>query len=310
MEEARLIYSGVAHTLPAEPGQRLVIDIGGGSTELIIGEGYEPQLLESLQARLRVAERSASSPTAAVAPSASSARAWRRGPELEPMQAAFLQPRLGKRGRAAPAPCARSASACRHAIRRSPAISAEGLERAAGRLKRVGHCRELGLEAITDERRPVFPGGVAILAELFAAARHRADAHGRGRAARRPALRHGRPPNRRGPARAHRRLDAAALPRRHRAGRARRGHGAGVSRAGAPRPGSSSEPLAELVAASGPRGCTRSASTSRTAATTATAPTCCENADMPGFAREEQLLLARLVGAHRRKLAARPASRT
>src|ERR1700749_5199206 len=39
MEEARLIYAGVAHTLPSEAGKRLVVDIGGGSTELIIGEG-------------------------------------------------------------------------------------------------------------------------------------------------------------------------------------------------------------------------------------------------------------------------------
>ena len=48
-EEARLIYSGVAHTLPDEPGSRLVVDIGGGSTELIIGEGLEPLELESLK---------------------------------------------------------------------------------------------------------------------------------------------------------------------------------------------------------------------------------------------------------------------
>jgi exopolyphosphatase / guanosine-5'-triphosphate,3'-diphosphate pyrophosphatase len=49
MEEARLIYSGVAHNMPSEPGRRLVADIGGGSTELIIGEGLTPLELESLQ---------------------------------------------------------------------------------------------------------------------------------------------------------------------------------------------------------------------------------------------------------------------
>src|SRR5258708_19434772 len=51
-EEARLIYLGVAHSLPAAVGpqhtRRLVIDIGGRSTELIIGTGLEPQLTESL----------------------------------------------------------------------------------------------------------------------------------------------------------------------------------------------------------------------------------------------------------------------
>ena len=41
-EEARLIYLGVAHTLADDAGQRLVVDIGGGSTELIIGERFEP----------------------------------------------------------------------------------------------------------------------------------------------------------------------------------------------------------------------------------------------------------------------------
>ncbi len=48
-EEARLVYLGVAHTLSDDVKSRLVIDIGGGSTELIIGQRFEPQRLESLQ---------------------------------------------------------------------------------------------------------------------------------------------------------------------------------------------------------------------------------------------------------------------
>jgi exopolyphosphatase/guanosine-5'-triphosphate,3'-diphosphate pyrophosphatase len=47
-EEARLIYLGVAHTVAAEPARRLVIDIGGGSTELIVGQGFEAETRESL----------------------------------------------------------------------------------------------------------------------------------------------------------------------------------------------------------------------------------------------------------------------
>ncbi len=47
-EEARLIYSGVAHTSHHD-GKRLIIDIGGGSTEFVIGEGVEPQLCRSVQ---------------------------------------------------------------------------------------------------------------------------------------------------------------------------------------------------------------------------------------------------------------------
>ena len=48
VEEARLIYLGVAHTTPSDAGRRLVVDIGGGSTELIIGEGLATKRLESL----------------------------------------------------------------------------------------------------------------------------------------------------------------------------------------------------------------------------------------------------------------------
>ena len=49
-EEARLIYLGVAHgSPPAEGKRRLVMDIGGGSTEFIIGEGFEAVERESLQ---------------------------------------------------------------------------------------------------------------------------------------------------------------------------------------------------------------------------------------------------------------------
>ena len=47
-EEARLIYLGVAHSLPASKERRLVVDIGGGSTEIIIGANHRPQKLDSL----------------------------------------------------------------------------------------------------------------------------------------------------------------------------------------------------------------------------------------------------------------------
>src|SRR5271155_2857534 len=48
LEEARLIYSGVAHTSPMSPDKRLVLDLGGGSPEGVIGQGFDPLLLESL----------------------------------------------------------------------------------------------------------------------------------------------------------------------------------------------------------------------------------------------------------------------
>ena len=47
-EEARLIYLGVAHTQSDDKERRLVMDIGGGSTEFTIGQRFEPKLMESL----------------------------------------------------------------------------------------------------------------------------------------------------------------------------------------------------------------------------------------------------------------------
>ena len=49
IEEARLVYLGVAHTLADDGQSRLVVDIGGGSTEFIIGQRFEPRNLDSLQ---------------------------------------------------------------------------------------------------------------------------------------------------------------------------------------------------------------------------------------------------------------------
>jgi exopolyphosphatase / guanosine-5'-triphosphate,3'-diphosphate pyrophosphatase len=47
-EEARLIYIGATHSLEFTKDNRLVIDIGGGSTEFIIGSGYDPIIMESV----------------------------------------------------------------------------------------------------------------------------------------------------------------------------------------------------------------------------------------------------------------------
>ena len=46
-EDARLIYLGVTHLLPQSEERRLVVDIGGRSTELILGRGYQPEVTES-----------------------------------------------------------------------------------------------------------------------------------------------------------------------------------------------------------------------------------------------------------------------
>lgn len=48
-EEARLVFEGCTRTLPASENRRLVLDIGGASTELIVGRGFEPNQAESFK---------------------------------------------------------------------------------------------------------------------------------------------------------------------------------------------------------------------------------------------------------------------
>jgi len=165
MEEARLIYSGVAHTMPSEAGRRLVCDIGGGSTELIIGEGLTPLELESLQMGCVALSERFFRDGKITAKRLSRARVAAKL-ELEPVQAAFR-----RRGWQSAAGSSGTVRAIGEAIReldpQSAQITAPGLDRVLKYMVEVGSIRDLQLAAITDERRPVFPGGMAILAEVF-----------------------------------------------------------------------------------------------------------------------------------------------
>jgi exopolyphosphatase/guanosine-5'-triphosphate,3'-diphosphate pyrophosphatase len=165
MEEARLIYSGVAHTMPNQPGKRLVVDIGGGSTELAIGEGLTPYELESLRMGcVSVSERFFNDGRISAKRLARARVAARL--ELEPVQAA-----IRRRGWEHAAGSSGTVRAIGEALReldpQATTIKPDGLERVLNYLIDAGHTREFGLAAITDDRRAVFPGGAAILAEVF-----------------------------------------------------------------------------------------------------------------------------------------------
>ena len=299
MEEARLIYSGVAHTLPAEPGRRLVIDIGGGSTELAIGEGYEPQLLESLKlgcvslsARFFGDERISAK---RVAHARLAARL-----EIEPMQAAFMQ-----RGWEHVIGSSGTVRAIGESLRERDAgaqhISARGVEKLLADMIAAGHCRDLQLEALTDERRPVFPGGVVILAEIFDALGIEQMRMAEG------ALRDGLLHDMVG------RLTDEDPRERTVGSMMRRYH---VDAAQAARVEASAlgflaqvagdwglaDPEAELALKWAARLHEIGLDVAHSGYHRHGAYLL-ENADMPGFGHEEQLLLARLVGTHRRKLA-------
>jgi exopolyphosphatase/guanosine-5'-triphosphate,3'-diphosphate pyrophosphatase len=298
MEEARLIYSGVANNLPSEDARRLVIDVGGGSTELIIGERFEPLEMESLQVGCVSLSQRFFGDGRVSSKRIERARLAARL-ELEPIQAAFL-----RRGWARAFGSSGTVRAIADSIRQlDPAatgITPAGNELLLQRLVEVGHMRDLDLDAVTDERRPVFPGGVVILSEII-------DALGI------PQLRFVEGALRDGllydmvgrmTRSDARERTVSSMQRRYHVDleQAERVEATALQfLSQVTQPWELGDPLAELslkwagrlheigldVAHSGYH---------RHGAYLL------ENADMPGFAREEQQLLARLVGSHRRKL--------
>lgn len=169
-EEARLIYLGVAHSLPASISARLVMDIGGGSTEFIIGNRLKPVKLESLymgcvsyslrffpdgkinKAAMRRAELCARSEIQTIAAEFSSDH-WRDA--------------FGSSG---------TARALGDIIRlnnlatesSSGDITEEGLENFRDRLFKAGDIKKLEFAGLRADRAPVIPGGFAIMSAAFA----------------------------------------------------------------------------------------------------------------------------------------------
>ena len=111
IEEARLIYLGVSHYTDTTEGSNLVLDIGGGSTELIIGEGYEPKYLESLSIGCVGLSREhfegRQDQSEALRPRAARGRASSCDPSPRRFAAAAGIERSGRR-----APCAPRATSC------------------------------------------------------------------------------------------------------------------------------------------------------------------------------------------------------
>ncbi|MBX3694271.1 MAG: exopolyphosphatase [Steroidobacteraceae bacterium] len=165
MEEARLIYAGVAHTSPRDGGRRLVCDIGGGSTELIIGDALEPLELASLQVGcVNLSARHFPGGRLSAKRMARARLAVQL--ELEPVRARFR--RLGWQQVSGSAGSIRAVGEClRELDPAATAVTAEGLEELLAEMARVDDLRDLEFDAIDDERRDVFAGGVAILAEIF-----------------------------------------------------------------------------------------------------------------------------------------------
>jgi exopolyphosphatase/guanosine-5'-triphosphate,3'-diphosphate pyrophosphatase len=164
-EEARLIYLGVSHSLPDHGGPRLVLDIGGGSTELVIGQGFEPIQMHSL----------------AVGCIDYARRFFRRGAiSRDAFDEAVLavegetqgvRNRLLDRGwdtAVGSSGTIKATAEVLQALGLGPdGITRDGLLRLRKLILGAKNARELALPALSRDRRPIFPAGVAILLGLF-----------------------------------------------------------------------------------------------------------------------------------------------
>ena len=165
-EEARLIYLGVSHTM-ANSGRRLVIDIGGGSTELIIGEEFEPIHTESVQmgcvafTKAYFAEGEIS--TKAFDKALTAARKEMSG-LVNTYKSAGWDTVVGSSG---------TIKACRQiAVNMGWSddqenLTREGLDKLKDKLLKYKHVAEIEFDGLKEDRRAVLPAGVAILYAVF-----------------------------------------------------------------------------------------------------------------------------------------------
>jgi exopolyphosphatase/guanosine-5'-triphosphate,3'-diphosphate pyrophosphatase len=162
IEEARLIYSGVAHSLASDSdSNRLVVDIGGGSTEIIIGRRFTPILMESLYMGC-ITHTSRFFPAGKIAASGIERALLDARVELEPK----IEPYREEGWSAAV-----GASGTIIAINRILAangwgkdgITVAGLRRLMEAMLKAGDIDLLRLEGLSRERAAILPGGVVIL---------------------------------------------------------------------------------------------------------------------------------------------------
>jgi exopolyphosphatase/guanosine-5'-triphosphate,3'-diphosphate pyrophosphatase len=164
-EEARLIYLGVAHGLAIGDEKRLVIDIGGGSTEVIVGQGFKPLLRESLHMGcVSMSQRF-------FANDKITAKAMDRAElygalEVRPVRELFR--RSGWETATGASGTIKAIAAVVTAEGWSEdGISFDSLTRLRDALVESGKIANIELKGLSDERRPVFAGGVAVLRSLF-----------------------------------------------------------------------------------------------------------------------------------------------
>ena len=169
MEEARLIYLGVSHHIDSKDGRNMVVDIGGGSTELIVGEGYEPKHLESLYIGCVGLSKEHFGDGKLSQKRFDRARLAARL-ELTPVAAAFR--RHGWTRAIGSSGTVRAARDVAHELKLADSgLSLSALETIIGELIAARRIEDVKLPGLAADRAPVFAGGVAILAEVMSTLR-------------------------------------------------------------------------------------------------------------------------------------------
>lgn len=164
-EEARLIYLGVCHSMPVAQGKRLVIDIGGGSTEFIIGQRFESLQLESLQmgcvSFTQRFFRDGKITPARFAQAYTAARLELMHIE-QPLQRLGWQESIGASGTIRAVGAAIKAAGLGKGE-----INSEGLAWLKRRILKLGETDKIDFEGVKPDRRAIFPAGLAILEAIF-----------------------------------------------------------------------------------------------------------------------------------------------
>lgn len=165
MEEARLVYLGVSHHIDGSSGRNLVVDIGGGSTELVVGEGFDPIAMESLTIGCvglsekffhggRISRKRFTHARLAASQ------------ELRPVAAKFR--RLGWNLAVGSSGTIRTAESVVTGLGlQDDGITLAALETIIEQMVEARHVEKLALPGLGLDRSPVFAGGIAILAEFM-----------------------------------------------------------------------------------------------------------------------------------------------
>ena len=163
-EEARLIYLGAAHTLPVDGRRRLVVDIGGGSTECIVGTDYASELLESVPLGC-VSLTRRFFPDGSVDRASFDAARWACRDAFAPIAARYRS--AGWRTAIGTSGTAKSLWQIAQLDLGEPALDARALATLESMLLKAGHPDRLRLAALKPDRRPVLPGGLAMMSAAF-----------------------------------------------------------------------------------------------------------------------------------------------